>query len=222
MFAFRGLLAVWVRRTRTEELAMSSAVRVVATSCGRYANGLTIFSQRSSRFPCIEAMRRYDKGIVVANADDHPGVHPLAQRVVIRILAVDDFTNWRRQLHSLLQARPEWQVISEASDGLEAVEKAQGVKPDLILLDVGLPKLNGIEAARQIRQRSPSSKIIFLTQNNDLDVVGAALDAGAVGYVRKMDAGRELQPAIDAVLRGKRFVSSSFKDYEFTDTAILS
>jgi CheY-like chemotaxis protein len=92
------------------------------------------------------------------------------------------------------------------------------LNPDLILLDVGLPNLNGIEAARLIRQRSPNSRIIFLSQNIDLDVVRAALDTGAWGYVRKMDAGRELLPAVDAVLRGKRFVSSSFKDYEFTDT----
>jgi len=119
----------------------------------------------------------------------------------------------------VLQARPEWQVIAEASDGLEAVEKAQGLKPDLILLDIGLPKLNGIEAARRIQQLSPSSKIIFLSQNNNLDIVRAALSTGARGYVRKTDVKRELLPAMDAVLRGKQFVSSSLKGYEFTDTA---
>ncbi len=144
---------------------------------------------------------------------------PLVRRDVIHILVVDDFKDWRRQVHSLLPARPVWQIIAEASDGTEAVQKAEDLKPDLILLDIGLPKLGGIEAARQIRQCSPSSKIIFLTQNYDLDVARAALDAGAVGYVRKMDAGRELLAAIDAVLEGKRFVSSSMKHYEFTDTA---
>jgi DNA-binding NarL/FixJ family response regulator len=135
------------------------------------------------------------------------------------MLIIDDYADWRRQVRLVLQARPEWQVIAEASDGLEAVDKAQGVKPDLILLDIGLPKLSGIEAARRIQQISPSSKIIFLSQNNDLDIVWAALDTGAVGYVRKMDAGHELLPAIDAVLRGKQFVSSSLKGYEFTGTA---
>jgi DNA-binding NarL/FixJ family response regulator len=109
----------------------------------------------------------------------------------------------------LLQARPEWQVIAEASDGLEAVEKGQDLKPDIILLDIGLPKLNGIEAARRIRQRSPGSKIIFLSQNNNLDIVRAALDTGALGYVRKTDVKRELLPAVDAVLRGEQFISSS-------------
>ena len=138
----------------------------------------------------------------------------------IRILIVDDFDDWRRQLHSLLKARPTWQIIAEASDGSEAVQKAEDLKPDLILLDIGLPKLNGIEAARQIRQRSPSSKIIFLSQNSDLDIVRAAFDTGASGYVRKIDAGRELLPAVDAVLGGKQFVSSGLEGYEFTDTSV--
>jgi DNA-binding NarL/FixJ family response regulator len=136
----------------------------------------------------------------------------------IRILITDDYAEWRRQVRSLLQAQPEWQVIAEASDGLEAVEKAQAVKPDIILLDIGLPKLNGIEAARRIQQLSPSSKIIFLSQNNDLDIVRAALSTGARGYVRKTDVKRELLPAMDAVLRGEQFVSSSLKGYEFTAT----
>ena len=90
------------------------------------------------------------------------------------------------------------------------------LKPDLILLDIGLPKLNGIEAARQIRRRSPDSKIIFLSQNSDLDVVRAALGTGALGYVLKTDAGHELLPAVDAVLGGKQFVSSSLKRHEFS------
>ena len=117
----------------------------------------------------------------------------------------------------LLQARLEFQVISEASDGSEAIQNAEELKPDLILLDIGLPKMNGIEAARRIQQLCPNSKIVFLSQNNDLDVVRAALGTGALGYVRKTDTGSELLPAIDAVLRGKQFVSSSLKGYEFTD-----
>jgi DNA-binding NarL/FixJ family response regulator len=135
------------------------------------------------------------------------------------ILITDDYADWRLQVRSVLQARPEWQVISEASDGLEAVEKAQAVKPDLILLDIGLPKLNGIEAARRIQQLSPSSKIIFLSQNNDLDIVRAALSTGARGYVRKTDVKKELIPAMEAVLRDEQFISSSIKGYEFTEAA---
>jgi DNA-binding NarL/FixJ family response regulator len=154
---------------------------------------------------------------MVVVADGHPGVHPLVRRVVIRVLTVDDFKDWRRRVLLLFRARPEWQVIAEASDGTEAIQKAEDLKPDLILLDIGLPKLNGIEAARQIRQLSPSSKIIFLSQNNDRDIVRAALDTGARGYVRKMDAGRDLLPAVDAVLRGEQFISSS-NGFKFTDT----
>ena len=137
----------------------------------------------------------------------------------IRILIADDFEDWRRQVRLLLQAGPEMQVIAEASDGSEAVQKAEELKPDLILLDIGLPKLSGIEAARRIRQLSPSAKIVFLSLNNDLDVVRAALSTGALGYVCKTDARSELLPAVDAVLRGKQYVSSSLKDYEFTDTS---
>jgi DNA-binding NarL/FixJ family response regulator len=137
----------------------------------------------------------------------------------IRVLIADDNEGWRRQIRSLLQPRPEWQVIAEAVDGSEAVQKAEELKPDVILLDLGLPKLNGIEAARKIRQRSPSSKIVFLSQNNDFDVVRAALGTGAQGYVCKTDAGRALLPAADAALRGRQFVSSSIKGYESTDTA---
>jgi DNA-binding NarL/FixJ family response regulator len=135
----------------------------------------------------------------------------------IRILIIDDYADWLREVRLLLQSHPEWLVIAEASDGPEAVQKAEGLKPDLILLDIGLPKLNGIEAARRIRQLSPSSKIIFLSQNSDRDIVRTALGTGALGYVHKMDAGRDLLLAADAVLRGKKFVSSSLMDYLFTD-----
>jgi len=131
----------------------------------------------------------------------------------IRILVTDDFEDWRRKVRFIFQERPQWQIIAEASDGSEAVQKAAELKPDLILLDIGLPRLNGIEAARQIRQLSPSSKIVFLSLTKNLEVVRAALSTGALGYVHKTDARRELVPAVDAVLRGKQFVSSSLKDY---------
>ncbi len=136
----------------------------------------------------------------------------------IRILIADDYEGWRRQVRLLFQERPQWQVIAEAADGPEAIQKAQELKPDLIVLDISLPELNGIEAARRIRQLSPSSKIVFLSQNNDRDVVRAALSTGALGYVHKSDAQGALVPAVDAVLRGKQFVSSSLKGYESTNT----
>ncbi len=138
----------------------------------------------------------------------------------IRILLTDDYADWRRQIPLVVRARPEWQVIAEASDGLEAVQKAQDLKPDIVLLDITLPKLNGIEAAKRIRQLSPNSKIVFLSQNNDVDIVRAALSTGARGYVRKTDIKTELLPAVDAVLRGKQYVSSSVRRHEFTDTSV--
>jgi len=135
----------------------------------------------------------------------------------IRILVADDYEGWRQQVRSLLQARPGMRVIAEASDGPEAIQKAEELKPDLVVLDIGLPTLNGIEAVRRIQELSPGSKIVFLSQNNDLDVVRAALSTGVLGYVLKTDARGELLPAVDAVLRGKQFVSSSIKG--FTDSS---
>jgi DNA-binding NarL/FixJ family response regulator len=129
----------------------------------------------------------------------------------IRILLVDDYKDWRLKVRQLLQDHSELNVGGEAADGLEAVQKAGELKPDLVLLDVGLPNLNGIEAARRIRQLSPNSKIVFLSADNSLDVVQAALSTGAHGFVHKARAQSELLPAIDAVLRGGQFVSSTSK-----------
>ena len=101
--------------------------------------------------------------------------------------------------------------MCEVSDGLEAVQKARELPPDVILLDIGLPKLNGIEAARQIRKLAPNSKVLFLSIEDSLDVVGEALRTGASGYVVKADAGRDLVKGVEAVVQGNRFVSSRLK-----------
>jgi len=135
-----------------------------------------------------------------------------------RILVVDDFEPWRQHICSMLQTRPELQVICEAADGLEAVQKAEELQPDLILLDIGLPKQNGIEAATRIRQVAPGAKIIFLTQNSDKEMVGAALSTGAQGYVLKTDAGRELFPAVAGVLGGDDFVSGGIQGDDSGET----
>ena len=108
------------------------------------------------------------------------------------------------------------QVIGVASDGLEAVQKAEELQPDLILLDIGLPSLNGIEVARQIRKLSPKSKILFVSQESSADVVQEALRLGAHGYVVKIDARRELLEGVNAVLRGEQFVSARFAGHDFT------
>ena len=125
-----------------------------------------------------------------------------------RVLVVDDFEPFRHFLCATLEVRPELQVIGEASDGLQAVQKAEESQPDLILLDIGLPKLNGIEAAHRISRLVPAAKILFVSQENDADVVSAALSNGAKGYVLKLDANRELLPAVESILRGKDFIST--------------
>jgi two-component system, NarL family, nitrate/nitrite response regulator NarL len=129
----------------------------------------------------------------------------------IRVLVVDDFEPWRQQICSMLHTRPELCVVAEVGDGLEAVQRAKELQPDLILLDIGLPKLDGLESARRIRQVAPDAGIILVSQNSDRDIVLAALSTGAQGYVVKTDAGSELLPAVTSVLEGNDFVSSGIK-----------
>jgi CheY-like chemotaxis protein len=115
--------------------------------------------------------------------------------------------------------RPESQIVGEVSDGLEAVQKAEELRPDLILLDIGLPTLSGIEGARRVRKLSPKSRILFVSQETSVHVVRGALAEGAKGYVVKIDARRELLTAVDAVLRGEQFVGSRFSGHDFAGTA---
>ena len=124
----------------------------------------------------------------------------------VRVLVVEDFEPFRRFIHTTLQ-ETELQVVGEAWDGLEAVRKAEELQPALTLLDIGLPSLNGIEAARRIRKLSPESKIIFVTQESSADVVEEALSSGAMGYVVKAEAASELLAAVEAVCQGRQFVS---------------
>jgi len=133
-----------------------------------------------------------------------------------RILVVDDYEPWRRFVSTTLQNQPKLQVIGEAVDGLEAVQKAQELQPDLILLDIGLPTLNGIEAARRIRRVSPESKILFVSQESSADLVQEGLAVGALGYVVKAHAGRELLAAVETILKGRRFIDSGLSGHDFT------
>lgn len=142
----------------------------------------------------------------------------MALRPAVRFLVVDDHEPFRQFVCSIISKVARWQVVGEVSDGLEAVQRAEEVQPDLILLDIGLPNLNGVEAANRIQRVAPISKIVFVTSENDSDVVHAALSNGAKGYVLKSDAGSELLPGLEIVLAGGRFVSKGVEDCDFTDT----
>lgn len=121
------------------------------------------------------------------------------------IMIVDDCMEWRVSLREYLELVPGFRVVGEAADGVEAVEKAAQLLPDIVLLDIGMPRLDGIAAARKIMQVCPGSKVIFLTQENDIDIRDEALATGAAAYVLKATAACELQPAIErGVLNGKQ------------------
>jgi DNA-binding NarL/FixJ family response regulator len=134
------------------------------------------------------------------------------KRSVVRVLVVDDVDLWQTFVHMRLDKDPSMHVIAVAADGNAAVQKTIDLQPDLVILDVGLPMLSGIEAARQIRNLVPRAEILFLSVNSDPIVVLAALDAGGRGYVLKSEAGRDLAAGIEAVLDGKRFVSPGLLD----------
>lgn len=135
-----------------------------------------------------------------------------------KILVVEDFDRFREFVVLSLRQRAEFQLIYECSDGLEAVQRAEELQPDLVLLDIGLPRLNGIEAGRRIRKVSPNSKILYVSQELSPDVAQEALHLGAQGYLLKADAGGELLPAVDAVLEGRRYLSRRLRPHVISKT----
>jgi DNA-binding NarL/FixJ family response regulator len=138
-----------------------------------------------------------------------------------QILVVEDHEAFRRFIRLALQQKVGFQIVGEVSDGLDAVQKAEELQPNLVLLDIGLPKLNGLEAGRRVRKVSPNSKILFLTQESSCDIVEEALSIGAHGYVLKVRCQSDLLPAIDAVVSGKRFVSSGLDFKEPSNADLL-
>ena len=130
---------------------------------------------------------------------------------VFRVIVIDDHEDWRRYLCSFLQKYSTLHVISEASDGFEAVRKTEELQPDLITLDIGLPRMNGIEAARRIKDSVPKVNILFVSALPYEDIAQQAMQTGASGYVVKSGGESELKAALDAVLSGKQFLSSGLK-----------
>jgi DNA-binding NarL/FixJ family response regulator len=137
----------------------------------------------------------------------------------VRVLVVEDNEPFREFTLSILGKNASLKVICEASDGLEAVHKVEELRPELILLDIGLPGLNGLEVARQICKLSPKPTIVFLSQESSADMVRAALRLGAMGYVAKARAGSDLLPAVEAVVQGKQYVSAGLMDHVPSDIA---
>ena len=135
----------------------------------------------------------------------------------VRVLVVDDYEPFRRFVCATLSERQDMQVIGEASDGLDAIRKAEELKPDLIVLDIGLPALNGIEAGRRIRKLCPECKILFLSQESSVDVAQEAFNLGAVAYIVKTHAGSELSAALEAVCQGRLFVSKGLSGHIRTE-----
>ena len=131
------------------------------------------------------------------------------KKLPVTVLLTDDFGPFRAVISSLLAGKPELRIVAEASDGVEAVQKSGQLQPDVILLDISLPKLNGIKAAQQIREVAPQSKIIFVTQDNSADTMKEAIGLGAMGYVVKAKVASELLIAIDLVLQGKQFIGTA-------------
>lgn len=131
----------------------------------------------------------------------------MSETSVIHVLVVEDHPVVRRAVCALLSGDPILNIVCETADGGQAVQKAEELQPELILLDIGLPGISGIEAARRIRRVSPKSRLIFLSQHDSVQMVKDALNVGGHGYVAKIDAGQELLKAIRSVHEGKQFVS---------------
>jgi DNA-binding NarL/FixJ family response regulator len=136
----------------------------------------------------------------------------------IRIVVVDDHAVARRGIRSVLSGNPDLEIVGEGVDGEEGVKKAQELRPDMILLDISLPGISGIEAARSIRTICPESLIIFVSQHDSIRIAKDALRAGAHGYVVKSDAGRDLLPAIEKVHSGGTFVSRTLVEQGWVAT----
>lgn len=135
-----------------------------------------------------------------------------------RIMIVDDFEPFRYFSRSTLRKVPDLDIVAEAANGLEAIKKTKELEPDLVLLDIGLPGLSGIEVARRIRQFSPTTKMLVVSQESSADVVEEAFRAGASGYIVKTDARKELIDALYAVLRGTQFIGRRFAGHDFVGT----
>jgi DNA-binding NarL/FixJ family response regulator len=130
-----------------------------------------------------------------------------APLMTTRILLVDDHPIVREGLRTVLQRRPGWEIVGEASNGFEALEKVGSLQPDVIVLDITMPKMNGLEVCRLVRRDSPAAEVLFVTQHDSPQMMREALGAGAKGYVVKSNAARDLLEAIEVVSQHRVFTT---------------
>lgn len=140
----------------------------------------------------------------------------------VKVLVVDDYAPWMHFVSVALALKPEIEIVGQAQDGLTAIQKVVELKPDLVVLDIGLPDMSGIQVARRILELAPTVRILFLTENTAPEVVRAALLTGAQGYVVKSSAARELMPALEALLLDCYFVSAAAAIPKFNDGSIFT
>ena len=133
--------------------------------------------------------------------------------MTIRILVVDDHPIVRQGLKTLLEGHSGWQVVGEAADGAEAIEKAKDLTPDVMVLDVTMPRMNGLEACRLLRRQAPDLEILFVTQHDSPQMMREALEAGARGYVVKSNAARDLLAAVEAVSQHRIFTALNERSF---------
>jgi DNA-binding NarL/FixJ family response regulator len=136
---------------------------------------------------------------------------------LIQVLVVDDFLAWQDLIRRMFESQTDLKIQAIATDGLEAVQKATDLQPDVILMDISLPKMNGFEATRHIRLLSPTSRVLFVSEHRNFDFIEAAFQAGGLGYVLKSDACSDLLAGIRAVVRGQLFVSHSLDGWTVQD-----
>ena len=140
---------------------------------------------------------------------------------IVRVLVVDDYAPWVQFVSAALEAKPQITIVGEAHDGLTAIQKVVQLKPDVVVLDIGLPDMDGIQVARRILELAPTIQILFLTEHTAPEIVNSALLTGAQGYVVKSFAARELLPALDALLLGCYFVSAAAATTRLDDIPVF-